>query len=190
MTFGIRIHGRVGQGVPTAADLLSMAASLDSHEALAYPSADPAEVGTPVVAHCRIADEPIRRAGPILTPDAVVVVDVTLVNDVDVFAGLSPEAYVLINSSLSFAELGLEDRQNRHIPGRAIALDASEIARDYLQPLPNVCLLGGLAALTGIVTCGSIETAVHGQFIGSVADSNARAARAAFTMVKELAHAR
>jgi pyruvate ferredoxin oxidoreductase gamma subunit len=187
--FAIRVHGRVGQGVPTAVDLLSVAAVLDSREALAYPGSDREQIGTPVLAYCRIADSPIRLGGPILTPDAVVVLDATLVPDIDLFAGLPHAGYVLVNSNKSFAMLGLEELRDRLVPGRAISLDASEIARDYRQPLPNICLLGALAAMTGIVTCGSIETAVHGRFIGSVADSNARAARAAFTMAKELAHA-
>lgn len=185
--FEIHIHGRRGQGVMTAAEMLSVAARLDAHEAQSFPSRR-LQSGTPVMTVCRIADEPMAVRVPARNPDAVVVIDASVLDELDLTSGLSPESYVLINSGRSPAELGFDGLAEHHDPGHVLTLDASEIARDYLGlPLPNICLLGGFAALTGRVTCSALETAVHGRFIGSIADSNARAARAAFTMVKEVA---
>jgi pyruvate ferredoxin oxidoreductase gamma subunit len=188
--FEIRIHGRGGQGVVTAAELLSVAAFLDGHEAQAFPSFGSERMGAPVMAFCRISDAPIRLREPVTKPDAVIIVDATLLHHVDLFAGVSTDGYVLINSTRSLAELGLSDLLERHQPGCVATIDATEIAREHLgRPLPNVCLLGAFAALTGTVSPGSIETAVRERFVGAVADANVRAAREAFAMMKQVTHA-
>jgi pyruvate ferredoxin oxidoreductase gamma subunit len=188
--FEIRIHGRGGQGVVTGAELLSVAAFLDGHEAQAFPNYGSERMGAPVVAFCGISDARIRLREPMTEPDAVIVVDATLLHHVDVFAGLSPDGYILINSTRSLAELGVTDLVDRHQPGRVAAIDATEIARTHLgRPLPNVCLLGAFAALTGAVSPGSIDTAVREWLVGSVAEANVRAAREAFATIKQVTHA-
>jgi pyruvate ferredoxin oxidoreductase gamma subunit len=48
--FSVRIHGRGGQGVVTAAELLSAAAFLDGAHAQAFPSFGSERTGAPVVA--------------------------------------------------------------------------------------------------------------------------------------------
>ena len=88
----IRLHGRGGQGVVTAAELLSVAAFLDGHEAQAFPSFGSERMGAPVMAFCRISDAPIRLREPVTKPDAVIVVDATLLHHVDLFAGCRPTA--------------------------------------------------------------------------------------------------
>jgi len=105
----IRIHGRGGQGVVTAAEMLSIAAFEQGRFAQAFPSFGSERTGAPVVAFCRISDQPIRLREPILAPDVLIVQDPTLLHQVDVFQGLQPDGYVLINSTRSFAELGLDD---------------------------------------------------------------------------------
>jgi len=188
--FEIRVHGRGGQGVVTAAELLSVAAFLDGHEAQAFPSFGSERMGAPVMSFCRIADAPIRLREPVTQPDAVIVVDATLLHHVDLFAGLRPAGYVLINSTRTLDELGIAELSDRHDPERIVALSATEIAVAHLgRPLPNVCLLGAFAALTGAVTCPSIETAVHERFAGPVAEANVAAARAAYAAVQQVSHA-
>src|SRR3990172_3554682 len=105
--FQIRIHGRGGQGVVTAAELLSVAAFREGRHAQAFPSFGSERTGAPVVAFCRIDDRPIRLREPLMAPDALIIQDPTLLHQVDVFAGLVPDGYVLINTSRSFEELGL-----------------------------------------------------------------------------------
>jgi pyruvate ferredoxin oxidoreductase gamma subunit len=186
----VRIHGRGGQGVVTAAELLSVSAFLDGHEAQAFPSFGSERMGAPVMAFCRISDAPIRLREPVTKPDAVIIVDATLLHHVDLFAGLSPEGYVLINSSRSLAELGVSDVVDRQPPGHVTAIDATEIARGHLgRPLPNVCLLGAFAALTRAVSPSSIDTAVRERFMGKVAEANIRAAREAFATTQQMTHA-
>ncbi len=186
----VRFHGRGGQGVVTAAELLSVAAFLDGHEAQAFPSFGSERMGAPVVSFCRISDVAIRVREPVAQPDAVVVLDASLLHQVEVFAGLSPTGYVLINSARSLQELGIAELADCHDPERLVTLPATELARKHLgKPLPNVCLLGAFAALTASVSLGSIEAAVKGRFAGGVADLNVAAARAAYENVRQVRHA-
>ena len=97
--FEVRIHGRGGQGVVTAAELLSSAAFLDGKHAQAFPSFGSERMGAPVMAFVRIADRLIRLREPVIRPDALIIQDVTLLHQVDVFRGLSPEAYELVSRS-------------------------------------------------------------------------------------------
>ena len=96
--FQVRIHGRGGQGVVTAAELLSVAAFLDGRHAQAFPSFGSERTGAPVVAFCRIDDRAIRTREPIVAPDALIVQDPTLLHQVDVFGGLRRGGWVLLNT--------------------------------------------------------------------------------------------
>jgi pyruvate ferredoxin oxidoreductase gamma subunit len=188
--FEVRIHGRGGQGVVTAAELLSVAAFRDGYEAQAFPSFGSERMGAPVVSFCRLAQTPIRLREPVTAPDAIVIIDATLLHHVDVFAGLRPDGYVLINSSRTTAQLGVAELADAGRAGRIATVPATDLARRYIgRSLPNVCLLGAFAALTGAVTLGSIEAAVRDRFAGAIAQSNMDAARAAFAAVREAQHA-
>ncbi|MCB0871786.1 MAG: 2-oxoacid:acceptor oxidoreductase family protein [Actinobacteria bacterium] len=182
--FEVRIHGRGGQGVVTAAGLLSEAAFEEGCHAQAFPSFGSERTGAPVVAFCRIADGPIRTREPVMHPDALVVQDPTLVHQVDLFAGLASDGYVLINSSRTLEELGLESLIEGRPPGRAVTMPASEIAREHAgRPVPNAVLLGGLAALTGIVHLDSVVGAIREKFPAEIAEGNVAGATAAFALL-------
>ena len=86
--FQVRFHGRGGQGVVTAAEILSVAAFAEGRHSQAFPSFGSERMGAPVVSFCRIDDRPIRTREPVMAPDALVVQDVTLLHQVDLFAGL------------------------------------------------------------------------------------------------------
>ena len=188
--FEVRFHGRGGQGVVTAAELLSVAAFLDGHEAQAFPSFGSERMGAPVLSFCRISDTPIRVREPVTQPDAVVVLDASLLHQVDLFAGLSPTGYVLINSVRSLQALGIEELADRHDADRLVTLPATDLAREHLgRALPNICLLGGFSALTGAVSLPSIETAVRERFSSSVGERNVAAARAAHDRMGEVSRA-
>jgi pyruvate ferredoxin oxidoreductase gamma subunit len=182
--FQIRIHGRGGQGVVTAAEILSVAAFDEGRHAQAFPSFGSERTGAPVVSFCRIDDREIRTHEPVMEPDAVIIQDVTLIHQVDLFSGLTPEGYVLINTSSSFSDLSFGDFFGRFRPERLVTCPATDIALEHLgRPLPNAALLGGFAALSGEITLAAIEKAVHERFAGSVGDRNAAAVKAAFDYV-------
>lgn len=184
--FEVRIHGRGGQGVVTAAELLSVAAFDEGKEALAFPTFGSERTGAPVTAFCRIAERPIRSREPIVEPDALIVQDPTLLHQVDVFGGVGSDAYVLINTGRSFDELGLAEYVTRFRPGRTVTVAASDLAREYLgRPLPNAALLGAFAELTGIVSVESVAAAIRERFSGATAEGNVAAALAAADFVTE-----
>ena len=106
--FQIRIHGRGGQGVVTAAAVLSVAAFLEGKHAQAFPSFGSERMGAPVVSFCRIDDKEIRLREPIAAPDALIVQDVTLFKAIDVLQGLKDGGYLLVNTNRSFADLHLD----------------------------------------------------------------------------------
>src|SRR5688500_11894555 len=149
----VRIHGRGGQGVVTAAEMLSVAAFEEGRHAQAFPSFGSERTGAPVVSFCRIDDRPIRLREPIARPDALIVQDPALLHQVDLFRGLRPDGFMLINTSRSFVELGLGSWVGGFHREHLLTVPATEIAREHVgRPLPNAVLLGGFAALTGIVS--------------------------------------
>ena len=179
--FQIRVHGRGGQGVVTAAELLSVAAFSEGRHAQAFPSFGSERTGAPVVAFCRIDDVPIRLREPILDPDAVIVQDPTLLHQVDVFGGLRPDGYALVNSTRTWAELGLTDLVRGLPAGHARIVPATALALAHVhRPVPNAALLGGFAALTGLMSLASVEQAIAARFPARIAAGNIEAARAAF----------
>lgn len=187
----IRIHGRGGQGVVTAAEMLSIAAFWQGSHAQAFPSFGSERTGAPVVSFCRIDESPIRLREPIIAPDVLIVQDPTLLHQVDVFQGLKPDGYVLINTKRSFDELDLDDIAARHRRDRLITLPASEIALKHLgRPLPNAVLLGGFAALSGMIQLNAVVHAIGDKFKGVVAEGNIAAASEAYETIQDMTSAR
>ncbi|HEY1238166.1 MAG TPA: 2-oxoacid:acceptor oxidoreductase family protein [Solirubrobacterales bacterium] len=191
--FQVRIHGRGGQGVVTAAEMLSIAAFEDGKHAQAFPTFGSERTGAPVTSFCRIDERPIRVREPVAEPDALIIQDPTLLHQVKVFGGLREDGYVLINTSRGLDELGLGEFAAGFDPGRLLSVPASEIALEQLgRPLPNTALLGGFAAMTRIVRLQSVNRAISQKFSGEVADHNMLAADVAFRFVLrqiEMSHA-
>lgn len=179
--FEIRLHGRGGQGVVTGAELLSVAAFDEGKYAQAFPSFGSERMGAPVVSFCRIDDKAIRLREPILEPDALIIQDPTLLHSLDLFSGLNPEGYVLINSTRSFEELGIADFVKRFPPHHVCDVGATELAMKHVgRPLPNAALLGGFAAITKLLAFNSVAKAIREKFPGRVGEYNIAAAREAY----------
>jgi len=180
----VRIHGRGGQGVVTAAEMLSVAAFLEGRHAQAFPSFGSERTGAPVVAFCRIADKEIRLREPIQNPDILIVQDATLFKALDVLEGLSKDGYLLVNTARDFAAIHLDQVVARIPEGHAQAVPATELALAHIgRPAPNTALLGAFTALTDVVTLDSVIAAIHRTFPGKVGEANERAAREAHDMV-------
>lgn len=179
------MHGRGGQGVVTAAELLSVAVFAEGRHAQAFPSFGSERTGAPVVSFCRIAEVPIRTREPVLEPDAVIVQDATLLHQVDVFAGLRPQGYVLVNSSRPAGDLDLGPVVAALPAHHVRSVPATELARRLIgRPVPNVALLGGFAALTGQLSLESVCRTARERFPGPVGEANAAAAAEAHRLVR------
>jgi pyruvate ferredoxin oxidoreductase gamma subunit len=190
--FQVRIHGRGGQGVVTAAELIAQAAFDAGRHAQAFPSFGSERTGAPVVAFARISDREIRVREPIMAPDAIIVQDETLLGALDVFSGLSPAGYVLINSTKSLTELGLKQSDIQKI--RSMTVPATQLAMEHLgRPVPNAVLLGAFASLTNVISLESVNKAITARFSSKLAAGNCAAATAAYefvrTQLKEPTHA-
>lgn len=182
--FEVRIHGRGGQGVVTAAELMSAAAFLEGKHAQAFPSFGSERMGAPVVSFCRIDDKEIRLREPVGEPNALIVQDPTLIKAIDVFNGLKPDGYVLVNSNKGAEALGLGTLVSRLPPGHVRIVPATDLALKHIgRPLPNAVLLGAFAALTGIVHLTSVATAIRETFAPKIAEANAAAATAAYNLI-------
>lgn len=167
--FQIRIHGRGGQGVVTAAEMLSIAAFLEGKYAQAFPSFGSERMGAPVMAFCRIDDKEIRVREPIQEPDALIIQDKTVIEPSNAMNGLVNNGYVLINTSEKICD------------DRKIGIDATKLALEHVgKPIPNAVLLGSFAALTGIIKLDSVIAAINTKFSGAIAEKNIQAARAAY----------
>ena len=175
--FQIRIHGRGGQGVVTAAELLSVAAFLEDKHAQAFPSFGSERMGAPVVSFCRIDDKEIRLREPIVVPDALIVQDSTLFKAIDVCQGLKGGGYLLVNTNRSLADLQLDQVVARLPAGHAVTVPATELALKHIgRPVPNAALIGAFAALTGTVRLESVAKAIREAFPGAMGEANVAAA--------------
>jgi len=173
----------------TAADLLALAAFEEGRHAQSFPNFGSERMGAPVVSYCRLSEGPIRTREPVVAPDCLIVIDPTLVHQVDLFSGLSGAGYVLVNTSRSFEELGLASLGATYRAERLLGAPATEVALRRLgRPLPNAALLGGFAALTGQVSLPAVITAIRHRFADNedVAEANVAAATDVHDYVRAL----
>ena len=179
--YQIRLHGRGGQGVVTAAEMLSVAAFMEGHHAQAFPSFGSERTGAPVVAFARIDSKEIRLREPILEPDVVLVQDPTLLEQVDVLSGLREDGFLLINSSQSIEELGLGELAARMPAGHVRTVPATRFAMEKIgRPLPGAAMLAGYAAMTGNLKLESVQAAYNEAFSGKIAEANSQVATLAY----------
>ena len=179
--FQIRIHGRGGQGVVSAAEMLSVAAFEEGKHAQAVPSFGSERMGAPVVAYVRIDDKEIELREPVLEPDLLIVQDPTLFSAIDVFAGLREDGFLLVNTTKSMEDLGIAEVAEKLPAGHVAAVPATELAMHHLKrPTPNTVLLGAFTAMSDVVRIASVFKAIERKFPGKVGDMNITAAQAAY----------
>jgi pyruvate ferredoxin oxidoreductase gamma subunit len=150
----IRWHGRGGQGAKTAALLLGEAALQDGKYIQAFPEYGPERMGAPVQSFNRISDEPLYLHCSVTNPQVVVILDASLLEAVDVSAGLGEDGVMLINTSDSPAEI----RPRIKWQGKKLyTVDASKIAREILQrDVPNTPMMGALIKATNLMNFESM----------------------------------
>jgi 2-oxoacid:acceptor oxidoreductase gamma subunit (pyruvate/2-ketoisovalerate family) len=168
----VRFHGRGGQGAVTAARLLADAAFQEGKYCQAFPSFGAERRGAPVLAFTRIDDRPIRIRTLVYEPNHVVVLDPTLLEVVNVAAGLKRGGIVVVNTKGVPKELKA---------GKVATVDATGIALEFLGvPITNTAMLGALARATKIVSLNSVVKAIESYFGGKVAEKNVAAVKAAY----------
>jgi len=138
----IRWHGRGGQGAVTASEILAEAALEEGKYFQSFPDYGPERMGAPVRAFTRISTSPIRQHCQITEPDAVVVLDPTLVGVVDFTDGVKEQGVLVVNTPLSPAEFKSRLRFDKC---RVFTVDATRIALDTMgRNIPNTPMIGAL----------------------------------------------
>ncbi len=146
---GVRWHGRGGQGVVTVSRLLAEMALEEGLYFLSFPDYGAERSGAPILSYLRIAPGPINDRSHIEEPDAVVVLDPTLIGRVDFLAGLKKEGLLVINSDKSPEEIAKELGMKTQ---KVCTVDATALAVELLQRnIPNVPILGALLKAMPIV---------------------------------------
>lgn len=185
--FQIRIHGRGGQGVVSASELLSYAAFEEGKYAQSFPSFGSERMGAPVQAFARISDAEITIREPVLEPDMLIIQDPTLFQAIDVFKGAKTDGYLLINSSKTIEQLGIEEITAQYPKNHVMLLPATDLALKYIKlPKPNTVLLGGFAALSNMIQMPALENAINGKFPPKLAEPNIAAAKAGYEIIMQL----
>ena len=145
----IRWHGRGGQGAKTASLLLAEAAFDTGKYIQGFPEYGPERMGAPITAYNRISDERVTVHSNIYDPDYVIVVDETLLDVVDVTAGLKKEGAILINSEKRPEELR---PKLKGYEGRVCTIDARKISMETLgKYFPNTPMLGAIVKIAKIM---------------------------------------
>lgn len=172
----IRFHGRGGQGAVTSAELTALAAIDEGKFAQAFPSFGPERRGAPVMAFVRVSDTQIRTREKVYNPDVVVVLDPSLLQIVNVEAGLKEGGLVILNTKKSAAEI----RKETGLKARLAIVDASKIAMETMRvPITNTTMLGALIKGAGLLGVEALRSPIQNRF-GPIADKNLRACQRAF----------
>ncbi|MCP4630995.1 MAG: pyruvate ferredoxin oxidoreductase subunit gamma [bacterium] len=177
----IRIHGRGGQGSLVLAQFMAIAALENGKYGQAFPflGGGGERRGKPIMAFCRLDDQPIRVRSRITEPDYVIVQDATILKEVDVQKGLKADGLVLINTDKNLSSLGL--RTNN-----AIATSAEALARRILgRPIINTALLGTFAGVSRELSLESVLKAVRKKFPGELGEKNAQVVAESYRQVQK-----
>jgi len=156
----IRIHGRGGQGVVTASELIAIAAFEDGLYSQAFPSFGVERTGAPIESYVRIDDKPIKIREHVYNPDILIVLDASLLNVMDVTYGCNKETSIVVNTSKDKKDLDLGISSEN-----IYTIDASKIALDIIgKDIANTTILGSFAQNTGEVSLQGLKRAVEQKF--------------------------
>ena len=158
----IRWHGRGGQGAKTASLLLADAAFNTGKYIQGFPEYGPERMGAPITAYNRISDNPIRIHSNIYEPDYVVVVDDTLLESVDVTAGLKESGAIVINTTKDAVELS---KLLNGYKGKIYTIDARKVSMETLgRYFPNTPMLAAIVKVSNIMNDEEFLSDMEGSF--------------------------
>ena len=186
----IRWHGRGGQGAKTASLLLADAAFNTGKYIQGFPEYGPERMGAPITAYNRISDTPIRIHSNIYEPDYVVVVDDTLLESVDVTAGLKEDGAIVINTTKDGEEL---KKLLKGYKGKVYTIDARKVSMETLgKYFPNTPMLAAIIKVSKIMNEEDFIKDMEGSFNHKFAkkpeviEGNMKALQMALNEVKEV----
>ncbi len=165
----IRWHGRGGQGAKTAAQFLAEAALNSGKFIQAFPEYGPERAGAPIRAYTRISDTAITVHSSVTNPEAVVVIDPTLLNQ-QVLDGLPADGILVVNSHETPSEIRKKLAYDR---GKVATVDATKIALETVKlPMPNTPMLGALIKIMPVVSMDALQEKIRGKFLKKLGEEN------------------
>ncbi len=186
----IRWHGRGGQGAKTASLLLADAAFNTGKYIQGFPEYGPERMGAPITAYNRISNNPIVIHSNIYEPDYVVVVDDSLLETVNVSAGLKEDGAIVINTVKSEDEI---KKSLNGYKGGIYCIDARKISEEALgRYFPNTPMLAAIVKVAGIMDEDAFLADMQGSFKHKFAkkpeviDGNMKALKMALEHVKKI----
>ena len=186
----IRWHGRGGQGAKTASLLLADAAFNTGKYIQGFPEYGPERMGAPITAYNRISNNPIVIHSNIYEPDYVVVVDDSLLETVNVSAGLKEDGAIVINTVKSEDEI---KKSLNGYKGGIYCIDARKISEEALgRYFPNTPMLAAIVKVAGIMDEDAFLADMQGSFKHKFAkkpeviDVNMKALKMALEHVKKI----
>jgi 2-oxoacid:acceptor oxidoreductase gamma subunit (pyruvate/2-ketoisovalerate family) len=179
----LRIHGRGGQGCVIASKVLAVALFREGREVQSFPAFGVERRGAPVTAFLRVDDRPIRLACEVSTPHDLIVLDPTLIQAIDVTAGLRPGGLILINSGHPPEHYSSLAERFRVATVDAGAIAAQNGLGSRTQPIVNTAILGAFAAVSGLVSLDSVCDAIREE-VPVEAERNVAAAMSAAASVE------
>ena len=169
----VRWHGRGGQGAKTASQFLAEAALELGKAIQAFPEYGPERAGAPIRTYTRISNHQIRVHSPVTSPDAVVVIDPTLLESVDATEGLGDKGILVVNTSES---AGAIRKKTNFKKGKVVVCDATKISLETLGiPMPNTPMLGALLKASPIVPIEALEKNVRKKFLKKIGEKKTEA---------------
>jgi len=179
----VRFHGRGGQGVVIASEVLAQAAFRMGFEVSAFPFFGVERRGAPVTAYSRIDNKPVRIRSSIYEPDYVVVLDNSLLRGVDILEGLKPAGRVLVNYPDGKKLPSLPPRF-RYFVVDATFIAASHGIGSQTAPIVNTAIMGGFARMCDTVTLDSILETIR-DIAPAKEEENVSAAKEAYARTSE-----
>ncbi len=161
----IRIHGRGGQGGITTGQIMAIAAFYDGKQCQTFPMFGVERSGAPVVTFCRIDKKPINIRSQVYHPDAVIVLDSSLIDVVDVTTGITKDGLVIVNSNKSVEEIKRalgHEKQNYDVH----VVDATSIAMQiFKKPIVNTPMLGAFSKTTKLFSLRALKKGIDDVFL-------------------------
>ena len=178
------IHGRGGQGVVVASEILAAAMFNEGKHVQAFPSFGAERRGAQVAAFMRGSDEPVLLRCQIARPDHVIVLDASILHNTDIGKTLKAGGWIVVNTA------GRPDLSGQTGNYQVATVDANEIAVRHglgtrQSAIVNTAILGAFAKVTGVVRLESLLATID-QFVPLKREENALATRDAFELVKEV----
>jgi len=179
-------HGRGGQGVVIAAQILAEAAYLQGFKGVtSAPTFGPERRGAPLTASTRISADPVRMVSQIEHADISVVLDPSLLSVVNILGTLKERGLIIINTPLKPEELALDAQIS------VATADAGGIAMKHRlmregKPIVNTPMLGAFARASNLVSLEAMEKGMKSRLSSAVFTANVAALRDAYeqTVIK------